>query len=145
MHLNILTKLLLTLCLFLVSCHGGNEESNHKLNTGNLEYKPSELSKLMLAMYDESEQIKQQIKNGEPLSFKLDYKRILTAKATDEDKTHSPNYQAMAKLYLHQIDSLKNSDQVQASKSYEKMVMSCVACHQAMCPGPLSRIKKLEL
>ncbi len=104
----------------------------------------SELALLMRAMYDEAELIGKQLKNEEQVTINLDYEKILSAHATEPEKAKSPEYLAFAKAFLSNIDSLKVYEGEQAKVFYKNMVSNCMSCHQALCPGPVMRIKKLN-
>ena len=104
----------------------------------------SELALLMRAMFDEAQQIRQQIANNEPVTLNLDHKKILTAHATQPEKAASPEYKAFADLYLRTMESLQTADSSRLADLYDSMVENCMTCHQAMCPGPMMKIKKLR-
>jgi hypothetical protein len=103
----------------------------------------SELALLMRAMYDESEIIKQQVDKGEPVKLTLDYSKILSAHATDPKTAASGDFKSYSNVYLQIMNSLESSNPEEAKTHYENMVNSCINCHQAMCPGPIVKIKKL--
>ena len=103
----------------------------------------SELALLMRAMFDEAETIKTQIAEGKPVSLNLDYQDILTAEATEPEKAGSDEYHAFAKGYLQTIQSLRNASNEEREAHFNAMVGNCMACHQALCPGPVVKIKKL--
>lgn len=104
----------------------------------------SELALLMRAMFDEAQQIKEQIANGKPVSLSLDHEKILTAHATEPEKAASEEFQAFATLYLKTIENLQKASPEKAIKLYDNMVDNCMSCHKALCPGPIVRIKKLR-
>ncbi|MCB0571390.1 MAG: hypothetical protein KDC66_16580 [Phaeodactylibacter sp.] len=103
----------------------------------------SELALLMRAMFDDALQMKEQIERGEQARTGLDFEKILTAQATQPEKAASTEYKVHALSYLQTMQALQQADAAQASSLYESMVNSCTGCHQALCPGPLARIKKL--
>lgn len=103
----------------------------------------SELALLMRAMFDEAELIKQQVAEGRRVKTKLNYEEILTAHATEPEKAASPKYKAFAEAYLQTMESLKTAGPDQVISIYDEMVAQCMSCHQAMCPGPMVKIKKL--
>lgn len=104
----------------------------------------SELALLMRAMFEEAQQIRAQIAQGEPISLSLDHAEMLTAHATEPEKAASAEYKAYAQLYLQTMTDLQNADASQLGALYGNMVDNCMACHQAMCPGPIVKIKKLQ-
>lgn len=103
----------------------------------------SELALLMRAMFDDALLMKQQIEEGKPPRPGLDYQKILTAEATEPAKAASDTYKVHALSYLQTIKALQQADAAQASTLYNNMVNSCMGCHQALCPGPTVRIRKL--
>lgn len=104
----------------------------------------SELALLMRAMYDEADRVKDHIKKGEPFELKLDHAKILTAHATEPEKAASKEFKDFAKMYLANLDQLKNANADNVEMVFESLVASCLSCHQQLCPGPMVRIKKLK-
>ena len=104
----------------------------------------SELALLMRAMFDEAQQIQQQIAEHQPLSFNLEHEKILTATATVPAKAASDKYQAHAASYLQSIEALRLAPVAEQHSLYQDMVGNCMSCHKALCPGPMMRIKKLR-
>lgn len=103
----------------------------------------SELALLMRAMFDDALLMKEQIEQGQRPKPSLDYQKILTAEATEPEKAASDAYKVHALSYLQTIKALQEADAPQAASLYKNMVNSCMGCHQALCPGPTVRIKKL--
>ena len=130
-----------------VSC---SYESKQSASIDNQIQKPlnpngdSELALLMRAMYDEAEQIKQQIANGDSITLSLNHEKILTAHATEPQKAASAEYKAFAKTYLQAVKSLTEASSSQRINFYNNLVANCMTCHKALCPGPIVRIKKLQ-
>jgi len=104
----------------------------------------SELALLMRAMEEEVKRIKEQVAKGEPITITLNHEEILTAHATEPKKAASPEYKAFAAAYLQAIEALKTATPGQSTSIYDQMINSCMSCHQAVCPGPMMRIKKLQ-
>ena len=144
--LKIITSLFFLFTL-AVSC---SEEEKDCSNVDNRIQQPinpngdSELALLMRAMFDEAEQIKQQIANGEPIKLNINHEKILTAHATEPKKAASAEYQAFANVYLQTIKNLQTASPTQIGNLYDNMVDNCMTCHKALCPGPMVRIKKLR-
>lgn len=139
------TTLKIALCLFTfyalgVSCSEENTVKQRPLNPNG----DSELALLMRAMFDEAQQIKQQIANGDSITLSLDHEKILSAHATEPRKAASPEYKAFAKSYLQTIKNLETVSYAQRADVYDNLVANCMTCHQAMCPGPIVKIKKLR-
>jgi hypothetical protein len=122
------------------ACATGEDQVQQPINPNG----DSELALLMRAMFEEAQLIKQQIKNGEPITVKLDHEKILTAHATEPEKAASDTYKAFAELYLQNIKSLQSAEPQQVVNIYDNVVQSCMSCHQSLCPGPIVKIKKLQ-
>lgn len=136
--------LILIIIGFAISCNQEKcSSTKSKEKTANT-YTDSELALLMRDMFLEVEQMKMQIANNEPLSMNLDHKKILSAHATEPEKAASPEFKAFAHSYLQIKESLESADSIQMPELYDNLVVACMSCHKAMCPGPLVRIKKLK-
>lgn len=105
----------------------------------------SELALLMRSMFEEAEQIKEQVKKGEKPQIKLDHGKILTAHATEPEKAASKEFKDFAKMYLANLEQLKKAKPENVEMVYQSLVQSCMSCHQQLCPGPVVRIKKLRI
>ena len=105
----------------------------------------SELALLMREMFEDGLRMKQQIEEGEQLEILKKFETIHTAQATEPKKAVSPAYKAYADVYLQQIEKLKVSSKENTKDMFQALVTSCMNCHQAMCPGPMVRIKKLYI
>ncbi|MCB0548882.1 MAG: hypothetical protein KDD19_14980 [Phaeodactylibacter sp.] len=125
---------------YLLSCTTQNTQNDPPPLNPNGD---SELALLMRAMFDDALLMKQQIEQGNVPKPGLDYQKILTAEATEPDKAASNDYKVHALSYLQTIKALQEADAPQAASLYKNMVNSCMGCHQALCPGPTVRIKKL--
>jgi hypothetical protein len=86
----------------------------------------SELALLMRAMFEEAQQIKQQIANEEPIRISLNHEEILTAHATDPKKAASAEYKAYANLYLQAMANLQTANSTQVVDFYDNMVANCI-------------------
>ena len=146
------TTLKIITCLLLlftmgVSCSHEEKECSKIDNHAQQSINPngdSELALLMRAMFDEAQQIKRQIADKEPITFTINYEKILTAHATEPEKAASAEYRAFAKIYLQTMKTLQTADPTHVVTLYENMVDNCMTCHKALCPGPIVRIKKLR-
>ena len=106
----------------------------------------SELALLMRKMYDESLAVKKALVNGEEIPDDMDHKSILTADATEPEKVAGMVYKSFANYYLGVLQELKSAEsRAEQMRSYKTLVTACSSCHQSLCPGPLVRIKKLEI
>ncbi|MCB0479594.1 MAG: hypothetical protein KDE26_23480 [Bacteroidetes bacterium] len=104
----------------------------------------SELALLMRAMFDEAQQIKHQVANERPVKFHVNHSNILTASATEPEKAASDEFKAFANGYLESVKNMQSASPTQMVSLYDNMVENCMSCHRAICPGPLTRIKKLQ-
>jgi len=105
----------------------------------------SELALLMRAMFTDGINMKEQVKEGKVPESVLEYEKIHTAAATEPEKAASAEYKAYSDQFLSIVKKLKTSDEDQVEHFYTQLVHSCMGCHQAMCPGPMVRIKKMYL
>lgn len=134
------------LYLLAVNC-SESPEINYEYETITWNPNPngdSELALLMRKMFDDAYLMKQQIELGHPVTVKMDHKNIVTAHATEPEKAASPEYKAFAQTYLNAMESLNSATKENVEVLYENIVTNCRSCHQAMCPGPLARIKYLD-
>ena len=109
------------------------------------EPEPSPLARLMRGMTTFTDSTGKRLSKGdELLAFPSDFKDLLTAEPTPgmvDRRTFDPYAQA----WLHQLDSLYTTAPANRTEVYNALVGTCAACHGNMCPGPLSRIKKLSI
>jgi hypothetical protein len=105
----------------------------------------SELALLMRQMFDEGMVTKQQIIEGEVPEIKVEYVKMHTAQATEPEKVARPEYASFAKACEQAAEDLETADVSQRVNAYQSLVATCMNCHQAMCPGPMVKIKKLYL
>ncbi len=108
-------------------------------------YEPSELASLMRKMYEDNQKLKAQVENGEiPESFPEDFYTIHTAEATDPSEINE-TFKAFAEVYLSDMEAIIASDSATVTAAYNKMVSTCISCHQVYCQGPIPKIKKLYI
>ncbi len=105
----------------------------------------SELALLMRKMFADVERIKKQVQKGETVTVKIDHEKILSAHATEPEKAASAEFKAWGATYLKGIEALINSSPGNVEQHYSSLINSCMSCHKAFCPGPIKRIKKLNL
>jgi len=107
-------------------------------------YKYSEMAALMRQMYSINEALKIRIESGEDLgTFPTEFEQILNAEMTKKQKRddffekHSSLFlESQRKIYANPKD---------AKALYNESINSCVECHRTKCPGPIEKIKHLEL
>ncbi|MBD0401626.1 hypothetical protein [Flammeovirga sp. EKP202] len=106
----------------------------------------SELAWLMRDATDQMEAQKKAILNGDSINkLLLDVNHILTAVPTEEGKTTSPAYQAMAKQFLEHVGQQEQIPLEGQVEFYNATISQCINCHESQCPGPNVRIKKLYI
>ncbi len=126
---------LLLFSFYFWSCNDVKNKSNHPTD--------SELTLLMRGMEEDMKLIRQHIKEGTHPAFPNRYKKIFDAPSTEKGKSESADFKVYAQSYLAAMSALENANAEQTSTSYDIVVSTCMNCHQAMCPGPMVRIKKL--
>lgn len=106
----------------------------------------SELALLMRKMYDDADAIKVLITNNKG-NITQDYinelERIHTATPTDAN-VKTPEFEAYTKLMIEQANTLFSSETNRA-EGFNSLVNRCVECHQSFCPGPIKKIRKLNI
>lgn len=138
--------LLLPALIYALGCSSDPEKAAEETPAMEASLNPngdSELAILMREMYEEGERIKQEIEEGKKPTIKVDYRRMLTAQATEPEKAASDTYHAFAQAYFGIMESLEKASAEEAPKIFVNMVDNCMECHQQLCPGPRMRIKKL--
>lgn len=105
----------------------------------------SELALLMRDMYDELATVQKNIANGEAIQLNVDHGKILTAHATEPEKAASPEFKAFANQYLQFVEQIESAEPAALEVHYQNLLASCLSCHQVLCPGPMVKIKKLQL
>ena len=127
--------------MFVLSCSTVSENAA----TGNY-INPngsSELAVLMNDLYKDAERARQEMVRGKRPKLKADAKKILTAAATEPEKVASPEYKAFAGAYIESVKMFKKASPAKASEQFKLMATACMNCHNALCPGPTKRIRKL--
>ncbi len=133
------------LLFFALACNEINSNSNHIIPTQPNPNGDSELALLMREMFEDGLRIKEQIENGEKPEVLKKFEAIHTAQATEPEKAASETYKNFAVSYLAAMERLQNATAEDVFDTYQGMVQSCMSCHQALCPRPMVRIKKLYL
>ncbi|HKK88566.1 MAG TPA: hypothetical protein VJ917_06925 [Saprospiraceae bacterium] len=126
---------------FLWACQQTDKAPQKSLNPNG----DSELALLMRTMYEETMEMKKALKEGEKYDHSFETEAIFTATPTEEGKNASTTYKAFAQNYQHVMEQYAEASGKDLKGSYEQIVGNCQSCHQAICPGPLRRIKHLEL
>lgn len=97
----------------------------------------------MRDMFEESDSLKQLVKEGKQLSGLRKFEDIHSAIPTDSDAS-GPVFEAFAESYVNSIKALETSDSSTVF-NFNNMVTQCMNCHTEFCPGPKKRIKQLYL
>lgn len=133
---------ILILSAYLFSCVGDKSSNQSGIINPNGD---SELALLMREMYDDGMLTKQQILDGKIPEVKCDYPSMYSIEATEPEKATSLDYKLFGKAYEASVAELLSSNESNRSSAYQTMVGACMNCHQAMCPGPMVKIKKMYL
>lgn len=137
--------LLLTPFMFFCSTEHEEESCVKPKKEKSVMYTPSELALLMKDMYKVNTAWKEEIEKGNvPTQYPESHKGILTAKSSNE-RAGSDFYNAMAKAYLNNVESVIQSDSSNVKAKFNGMINTCVSCHEQICQGPISRIKNLYI
>lgn len=139
--------ILIGFCILLNACDQ-KVESRQEESIEEVALNPngdSELALLMRGMYDEADRIRHQIENNEKVTVELNHLNILTAHTTEAGKANSAEFKAFASIYLKRLEELKTAEDSEKVGHYQSLIESCMSCHQAICPGPIVRIKKLRI
>lgn len=126
---------------FFWACQQSEKAPRKSLNPNG----DSELAVLMRAMYEETMEMKKALKEGKKYDHSFEEEAIFTATPTEEGKNVTDSYKAFAQHYLYVMEQYANASDKDLRGSYEQIVGNCQSCHKAICPGPLRRIRHLEL
>jgi hypothetical protein len=104
--------------------------------------KQAELAKLMRQMMDEATRSKAQVTAGKkPGRYPARFDKIHTATPSDP-AVKTETFKVFADDYLAKAKAFHASGE---AKAYNLMVASCANCHATYCPGPLKRIRALNV
>lgn len=102
----------------------------------------SEMALMMRQLYDDMVVLKKELELGNTLKEKqLSFAPIHLHSPTDSSFI-KPSFMESSAAFSKAVQ-LFNVDPSEAT--YRGIVMGCVTCHQALCPGPLVRIDNLVL
>lgn len=105
----------------------------------------SELALMMRQMAAFADSTKVRLSaNKDLLPFPEHFNQLNTAEPTPGMKDPH-TFDPFARAWLHQLDSLYTTPTANRAEVYNALVQTCAGCHTTMCPGPLTRIKKLSL
>lgn len=140
---------LLVLSFVFVSCYDKSEEICTSENVEISAVNPngdSELALLMRKMYDDADSIKKFITDSAgniTPEFISELEKIHTAIPTDST-VKTPEFEAYTKLMIDEANKLFSSTENKV-QGFNQLVNRCIECHQSFCPGPIKKIKKLNI
>ena len=103
------------------------------------------LALLMREMFLDLEQIKDAVEKGEAIrSYVESHRQLLEATPTNPG-VKTPVFELMGEAYLESLSILEQSPPELIKANYQMLVTTCVGCHQQYCPGPIKRIRLLEI
>ncbi len=136
------------LALVVPGCGNTSEEGAHGEKSAAVvdgDHVVSPLAQLMRDMTAFADSTKQHLSRGEELlPYPATFKDMLTLESTPGMVDHR-TYDPFAFAYLHQLDSLYKVVPVQRQQAFDELIQYCAACHGTVCPGPLTRIRKLRM
>lgn len=108
--------------------------------------KYSELAGIMTSMHAYHGLLKDSVMAGAKTlpASPIDLQRIHTAEATDSRELDG-NFHELASQFIRLLDSVREVKIEDRLAVYNASVATCVECHQTRCPGPIPRIKKLQI
>jgi len=137
----------LLIVLFFVSCNSSDEKEEVTKSKDEFVFdiqEPSEMTNLMLSMYDFNENIKKEILAGNtPEDFPKDFLKIFTAEMTG-NKPYNDIFKAYSKVYIENERAIFDiTSEVPLEERYNNAINTCISCHTTECTGPIPRIEKL--
>jgi len=137
----------LLIVLFIVSCNTSDEKETVTKSKEEFVFdiqEPSEMTNLMLSMYDFNENIKKEILAGNtPEDFPKDFLKIFTAEMTG-NKPYNDIFKAYSKVYIENERAIFDiTSEVPLEERYNNAINTCISCHTTECTGPIPRIEKL--
>ena len=123
------------LLLFLTACAPEPEAINDPNDT-------SEMALMMRGLYDDMLDLKNELNAGRSLEeARLNFEPIHHHSPTDSSFI-KPGFMDHSATFSRAV-ALFNENP--GEDTYRGVMMGCVSCHQALCPGPLVRIDNLIL
>ena len=96
----------------------------------------------MRDMTDELASVREKLINDEKLDQNLlDFALIHEQEVTDPS-FNKPHVKPMSEAYAYAVDAFNENPN---KSNYSAIINNCLSCHQLSCPGPVVRIKKLQL
>jgi len=136
---------ILIVCVFV--CFLSCNEQPKKETAQKIEfdlYEPSEMARLMNAMYDYNLAVKDSLLNGHvPSHFPMKFLEIHKAEMTN-GKSRNMVFNSFSEVFLQAQEALHNTtDSTMVKHNFNNIINVCISCHQTECIGPIPRIKKL--
>ncbi|MFP5470865.1 MAG: hypothetical protein ACLGGV_04655 [Bacteroidia bacterium] len=144
-------KALVFLGIFSAVIFSCSQQEEKKTTTKKEVYNPNGDSELALAMrqsFEQTEQIKLNLEKGDltiPEGYIDNLKFFHSATPTDSTVKTEVFTQFSNSLYSIANDLVSSSDLNKRKEVYQTLISTCISCHQTFCPGPIVRIKKLNL
>ena len=137
----------LFIVLFFISCETTEEKESTITKSEEFVfdmYEPSEMTHLMLSIYDFNETIKKEIVAGNtPDKFPKEFLDIFTAELTD-NKPQNDIFKAYSKVFIENERAIfDETSDLPLKQRYNNTINTCISCHTTECVGPISRIEKL--
>lgn len=105
----------------------------------------SELAIIMRTMHEHGKILRKELLSDTTITpYPATIKNINQATPTDGMIDDHKIFESFSALYLSKLDSIY-LDGVNRKLQFNRMVSSCVTCHQEYCYGPIPAIKKLYL
>lgn len=135
--------------LLLASCQDASKSTSASENLKDTsqnqkvemrDYSP--LSTEMLNMEQQMKWVRQKIKKDESWSSEvfIDFHSIDTLQASDHINI-GKDYHRFTDSFMNRYNTLMYEKQTQ--QQFEKVINTCISCHQNYCQGPISKIKRL--
>jgi hypothetical protein len=105
----------------------------------------SELTLFMRSLFDHTQKLRDKVRKGKKFNIDFEYVRVNTAKPTFPEKIMHPDYKRFTMEFLEAADRLNRANPNERIARYREMIETCISCHKVICPGPIMRIKQLEL
>ena len=102
----------------------------------------SEMAQLMRDMTDELASIREKLINEEVLNQNLLDFALIHEQAVTDPSFNKPHVKPMSEAYAYAVDAFNENP---TKSNYSAIINNCLSCHQLSCPGPVVRIKKLEI
>lgn len=132
--------------LLFVSTAGCSTAVEQDSETDEYQYDTSvsELSNVMRQMYDESLQARENVIAERPAEIDWElFKKIAHSEVTRPSLKEGV-FQQQSEQFLQSVKDLNNNPDNPIA-AYNVMIVNCLNCHTNRCPGPMPRIKKLEI